>query len=72
MYETDTSKVYQQAEPVYKSVMRKGPDIEKRLGRHLYDDEKLESMLRYFKIEDNYESLIKYIKSQGILDEDEE
>ena len=49
----------------------KGPDFGKKLGRHLYDDEKLESMLRYFKIEDDYESLVKYIKNQGILDEEE-
>lgn len=49
----------------------KGPNTEKRLGRHLYDDEKLESMLRYYKIEDNYEALIKYIKHQGMLDGEE-
>jgi len=52
-------------------VAEKGPNIEKRLGRHLYDDEKLESMLRYYKIEDNYEALIKYIKYQGMLDGEE-
>ena len=50
----------------------KGPNVEKKLGRHLYDDEKLESMLHYYKIEDNYESLINYIKNRGIIDEDEE
>jgi len=54
-----------------RSVAEKGPNIEKRLGRHLYDDEKLESMLRYYKIEDNYEALIKYIKYQGMLDGEE-
>jgi hypothetical protein len=53
-------------------VAEKGPNFDKRLGRHLYDDEKLESMIRYFKIEDDYESLIKYIKNQGIIDDDEE
>lgn len=50
----------------------KGPNFEKKPGRHLYDDEKLESMLHYYKIEDNYESLIKYIKNRGIIDDDEE
>jgi hypothetical protein len=52
-------------------VAEKGPNFEKRLGRHLYDDEKIENMLRYYKIEDNYESLIKYIKNRGIIDDEE-
>ncbi len=50
----------------------KGPSFEKKPGRHLYDDEKIENMLRYYNIEDNYESLIKYIKNRGIIDENEE
>ncbi len=49
----------------------KGPNFERRLSRHLYDDEKIENMLHYYGIEDNYESLIKYIKNRGIIDNDE-
>lgn len=56
----------------YKSVADKAPNFEKKSGRHLYDDEKLENMLHYYKIEDNYESLLKYIKNRGIIDDDSE
>jgi hypothetical protein len=37
---------------------------------HLYDDEKIESMIRYYKLEGNYESLFRYIKSQNLISED--
>ncbi|MEM3160200.1 MAG: hypothetical protein QXJ74_05410 [Nitrososphaera sp.] len=50
----------------------KAPNFEKKPGRHLYDDEKLENMLHYYKIEDNYESLLRYIKNRGIIDDDSE
>lgn len=43
---------------------------DKRAGRHFYDDEKLESMVRYYGIENNLDSLLRYIKSRGILDDD--
>jgi hypothetical protein len=60
------------AKALAKVLAEKGPNFEKRPGRHLYDDEKLEGMLHYYGIEENYESLIKYIKNCGIIDEDEE
>jgi hypothetical protein len=34
---------------------------------HLYDDEKIENMVRYYKLGDNYESLLRYIKRHGLV-----
>lgn len=50
----------------------KVPNLSKKPSRHLYDDEKLENMLHYYKIEDNYESLLRYIKNRGLVDDEEE
>jgi hypothetical protein len=43
---------------------------DKRAGRHFYDDESLEGMVRYYGIENNLDSLLRYIKNLGILDDD--
>ena len=50
--------------------MAKPAPFEKKPGKHLYDDEKLENMLRYYKIEDNFNSLIDYIKRRGLIDDE--
>lgn len=44
--------------------------LDKSAGRHFYDDDKLESMAHYYKIEDNLDALLQYIKNRGILDDD--
>jgi hypothetical protein len=46
------------------------PTFERKPGRPLYDDEKLENMLRYYNIEDNFESLLNYIKRRGLIDDE--
>ena len=74
MCERLTYKDSQQACGPYEILAEKGPhldkkqDIDKRLCQHLFDDAMLESMLRYYNIEANYEVLLRYIKSQAVLD----
>lgn len=46
--------------------------LEKKPGKPLYDDEKLENMLRYYNIEDNFDSLLTYIKRRGLIDYESE
>jgi hypothetical protein len=41
-------------------------------SRHMYDDEKLENMARYYKLDENYESLLRYIKHRGLVEGDSE
>ncbi len=38
--------------------------------RRLYDDEKIDSMIHYYRLEENKESLFRYIKLQGLVEED--
>lgn len=47
-----------------------GSEKGKKPAKHLYDDEKIESMARYYNLGENYESLLRYIKRRGIVDED--
>lgn len=44
--------------------------FEKKPGKPLYDDEKLENMLRYYNLEDNFDSLLTYIKRRGLIDDE--
>ncbi|HZT35993.1 MAG TPA: hypothetical protein VFA15_08735 [Nitrososphaera sp.] len=44
----------------------------KKPVRHQFDDEKLENMVRYYNLQDNYESLLRYIKHRGLVDGDSE
>jgi hypothetical protein len=55
-------------------VAQKGalPDKGKKPGKHLYDDEKIENIARYYNMHDNYDSLLRYIKHRRIVDEDSE
>jgi hypothetical protein len=54
-------------------VAQKGalPDKGKK-PKHLYDDEKIENIARYYNMHDNYDSLLRYIKRRGLVDEDTE
>jgi len=36
---------------------------------HIYDDETIENMVRYYKIEDNINSLLRYIKRHRLNEE---
>jgi len=31
-----------------------------------YDDETIETMIRYYKLEENHDSFLKYLKSRGV------
>ena len=39
---------------------------EKDSKYHIYDDETMENMVRYYKVEENFDSLLKYIKNRSI------
>lgn len=36
---------------------------------HIYDDQTIENMLRYYKIEENFDTLLRYIKSRGVRED---
>ena len=38
----------------------------KKQNHHVYDDDTIENMVRYYKIEENFDTLLKYIKSRSI------
>jgi hypothetical protein len=40
-----------------------------RKRHHLYDDETIENMKQYFKVEHDYDALLKYIRGNRILHE---
>ena len=50
--------------------MEKTATLEKKIGKYVYDDEKLENMLRYYNLEDNFDSLLTYIKRRGLIDDE--
>jgi hypothetical protein len=39
----------------------------RRNDHHLYDDETIENMKQYFKVEHDYDALLKYIRGNRIL-----
>lgn len=39
---------------------------EKDSKYHIYDDETMENMVRYYKVEENFDSFLKYIKNRSI------
>jgi hypothetical protein len=39
----------------------------RRNHHHLYDDETIENMKQYFKVEHDYDALLKYIRGNRIL-----
>lgn len=40
-------------------------------SHHVYDDDTLENMIRYYKIEGNVDSLLAYIKSNRLNEDDD-
>lgn len=42
---------------------------EKRHHYHIYDDQTIENMVRYYKVEENYDTLLRYIKSRGLKED---
>ena len=41
----------------------------KKHNHHVYDDQTIENMLRYYKVEENFDTLLKYIKSRGLQED---
>ena len=41
----------------------------KKHHHHIYDDDTLENMLRYYKIEENFDTLLRYLKSRSIKED---
>ena len=42
---------------------------EKDSKYHIYDDETMENMVRYYKVEENFDSFLKYIKNRSIKED---
>jgi hypothetical protein len=38
----------------------------KKHYHQIYDDETIENMVRYYKVEENFDTLLKYIKSRSL------
>jgi hypothetical protein len=36
---------------------------------HIYDDQTIENMVRYYKVEENFDILLKYIKNRGLQED---
>lgn len=45
------------------------PEKEKKYG-HIYDDETIENMVRYYRVQENFDSLLRYIKNRGLRQDD--
>ena len=41
----------------------------KRRNHHIYDDSTIENMVRYYKIEENFDTLLRYIKNRGLRED---
>ncbi|HXV46393.1 MAG TPA: hypothetical protein VD736_06945 [Nitrososphaera sp.] len=41
-------------------------DKSRRHNHHIYDDQTIENMVRYYKVEENFDTLLKYIKSRRL------
>ena len=44
-------------------------DRGKKHNHYIYDDETIENMARYYKVEENFDPLLKYIKSRGLQED---
>lgn len=53
-------------------LLEKRTSTRKKPRSSSYDDTTLESMKKYYKVEDNYDSLLKYIKTIGLRVDDQE
>jgi hypothetical protein len=38
-------------------------------NHHSYDDQTIENMVRYYKVEENFDTLLKYIKNRGLQED---
>jgi hypothetical protein len=41
----------------------------KNNNHHIYDDQTIENMVRYYKVEENFDTLLKYIKNRGLQED---
>jgi len=41
----------------------------KKENHHIYDDKTIENMVRYYKVEENFDILLRYIKSRGLQED---
>jgi hypothetical protein len=48
---------------------RASPEKVKKYNHHIYDDETIENMVRYYRVEENFDTLLKYIKSRSLQDD---
>jgi hypothetical protein len=49
------------------SIFREKQEIHRNNHRHSYDDETIENMKQYFKVEHDYDALLKYIRGNRVL-----
>ena len=52
-----------------KAIMRNAPSAKAKKYNHIYDDGTIENMVRYYKLEDNFDSLLRYIKRHRLNEE---
>lgn len=41
----------------------------KKHNHHMYDDQSIENMIRYYKVEENFDTLLRYIKSRSLQED---
>jgi hypothetical protein len=41
----------------------------KKQNHHTHDDQTIENMIRYCKVEENFDTLLRYIKSRGLQED---
>jgi hypothetical protein len=44
-------------------------DKSKRHNNHILDDQAIENMVRYYKVEENFDTLLRYIKSRSLQED---
>lgn len=45
------------------------PEEAKKHNHPVYDDQTIENMVRYYRVEENFDTLLKYIKSRGLQED---
>ena len=71
LYRDRSNKVYQPA-IAFDAEGRQGIAHSQKVKKHhhhVYDDDTLENMLRYYKIEENFDTLLRYLKSRAIKED---
>ena len=41
----------------------------KKQNHHIYDDKTIENMIRYYKVEENFDTLLRYLKSRSLRED---